>query len=238
MLTAEQKHEYYLQHRDIWKKLQETRRQRISGIYCACGCGQQVKFRNGHTVPQFVNGHQSSCVENFQDANQERHRQAGIRHWSVVFQGLIFQPRQCFKCGKLLAETLSGFRRVCIECRSAARRAHNNRPDHGRSARHRCRIFGLPYESFSSLSILERDNWTCQICGIATPKARRGTIESDAPEIDHIWPLGAKLKGPGHVPSNVRCACRKCNLGRSNKFIGMPLGYELPIVRLSVQNIF
>lgn len=63
-------------------------------------------------------------------------------------------------------------------------------------------------ESFSALSILERDNWTCQICGCATPRHLRGTSDDNAPEVDHIVALA---NGGAHAKWNVQCACRVCN---------------------------
>jgi len=59
-----------------------------------------------------------------------------------------------------------------------------------------------------SIDILERDNWTCGLCGIATPKELRGTTHPHAPEVDHIIP---KTQHGGEEPENLRCACRSCN---------------------------
>jgi hypothetical protein len=59
-----------------------------------------------------------------------------------------------------------------------------------------------------AVEILERDNWTCKICGSATPKGLRGTVHDLAPEIDHIVP---RSRGGDDEDSNLRCACRRCN---------------------------
>lgn len=64
------------------------------------------------------------------------------------------------------------------------------------------------------IMILERDNWKCYLCGIHTPKDLRGTISDSAPEVDHIIPLS---KGGGHIESNLRCSCRKCNLKKGDR---------------------
>ncbi len=56
--------------------------------------------------------------------------------------------------------------------------------------------------------ILERDNWTCQLCGIATPRELRGTTHPHAPEIGHIIP---RTRGGGDEPENLRCECKSCN---------------------------
>ena len=54
------------------------------------------------------------------------------------------------------------------------------------------------------LAILERDSWTCQI------QAKRCTKR--ATHVDHIVPVS--VGGSWFDPSNLRAACRTCNLGR------------------------
>jgi hypothetical protein len=59
-----------------------------------------------------------------------------------------------------------------------------------------------------SLPILERDNWTCQLCGVETPRSLLGTTDPRAPELGHIVPVVA---GGSHEAQNLRCECRGCN---------------------------
>lgn len=81
--------------------------------------------------------------------------------------------------------------------------------------KHRCRLYGCHYESFSSRSIFIRDNWTCQICGCELRRSRPAgspwKLEPDSPTIDHIVPLSFGPAGPGHTPLNVQAACWSCN---------------------------
>ncbi len=86
-----------------------------------------------------------------------------------------------------------------------------------RSAR-KAKQRAVTVEAFDPISILERDGWRCQICGVKTPKRLRGTYDDRAPEIDHIVSLAA---GGVHAPWNVQCACRACNLDKSD---GPPAG--------------
>jgi len=58
------------------------------------------------------------------------------------------------------------------------------------------------------IAILERDNWTCKLCGVATPKELRGTVHPHAPEVDHIIP---RSRDGNDEPENLRCVCRSCN---------------------------
>jgi len=64
------------------------------------------------------------------------------------------------------------------------------------------------YEKIDPYEVFERDNWTCYLCGVDTPRDLRGTYNDNAPELDHIVSL--KERGP-HTMDNVACSCRKCN---------------------------
>jgi len=64
------------------------------------------------------------------------------------------------------------------------------------------------YERIDPIKIFKRDNWKCKLCDIDTPRTLRGTIEDNAPELDHIMPLAL---GGSHTANNVQCLCRKCN---------------------------
>lgn len=72
-------------------------------------------------------------------------------------------------------------------------------------------------ESVDPFKVFERDGWECQLCGIKTPKSKRGTYDDNAPELDHILPLA---KGGEHSYKNTQCACRKCNGLKSDKPMG------------------
>lgn len=78
----------------------------------------------------------------------------------------------------------------------------------------RARVKGLRYESINPIEIFIRDNWRCKVCGVKTPKRLRGTLEDNAPELDHIIPLS---KDGTHTQDNVQCLCRKCNGNKSDK---------------------
>jgi hypothetical protein len=57
-------------------------------------------------------------------------------------------------------------------------------------------------------AILLRDRFTCQLCG-RSPSADRGVVVN----VDHILP---ESKGGTLDPSNLRCVCEDCNLGKGN----------------------
>lgn len=72
----------------------------------------------------------------------------------------------------------------------------------------RARERGVNSERFDPIAVLARDRWRCQLCGVKTPQAKRGSIDDNAPELDHIVPLS---KGGGHTQANTQCLCRRCN---------------------------
>ena len=93
---------------------------------------------------------------------------------------------------------------LCIPCKKSRERAARSTKNLLREAR----LKAAHVEHVDPIRVFDRDAWTCQICGLATPRAKRGSYEPDAPELDHIYPLS---KGGSHSYANTQCACRKCN---------------------------
>ena len=58
------------------------------------------------------------------------------------------------------------------------------------------------------LTILERDDWTCQVRESQNCKGR-------ADQVDHIVPV--ERGGAPYDPSNLRASCQTCNVSRRNK---------------------
>ena len=94
----------------------------------------------------------------------------------------------------------------------------NKRTRRVAKATRRAREKNAPYQSIDPLEVFRRFNYVCYLCGENTNPELRGTIQLNAPELDHVIPLAA---GGHHVISNVRCACRKCNIDKSDKLITM-----------------
>lgn len=76
----------------------------------------------------------------------------------------------------------------------------------------------MAVENISPFDVFERDGWKCQVCGVSTPKSRRGTKHRSAPELDHAVPLAM---GGEHTLNNLQCCCRRCNLWKgSSRVVG------------------
>lgn len=86
-----------------------------------------------------------------------------------------------------------------------------------RTHRSRARHYGVAHELVNVFKVFDRDGWKCHICGTKTPKNKRGTLESNAPELDHIITFA---EGGNHTYNNVACCCRKCNNSKGSKSKG------------------
>ncbi|PHE94706.1 hypothetical protein COF76_23130 [Bacillus wiedmannii] len=63
--------------------------------------------------------------------------------------------------------------------------------------------------------LLNKDNWTCQCCGIKVHDRRTGDWNThDKAHIDHLIPL---TKGGDSTPDNLQVLCRTCNIKKHNK---------------------
>lgn len=103
--------------------------------------------------------------------------------------------------------------RYCSDvCRNAA--ASETKRVH--KASRKARLKHATVERVDPFRVFDRDEWRCVLCGIPTPKAKRGTHDDDAPELDHVVPLS---KGGQHSYKNTQCACRKCNAEKSDTLL-------------------
>jgi hypothetical protein len=126
----------------------------------------------------------------------------------------------CIFCDKAFT-TFDRYRqRTCSDkCKAAAKARTNAKArKKGKRGNHRrrARAHNVEYEVVDLFSIFEAAGWRCQICGVSTPKSRRGKMYHNSPEIDHVIPMS---KGGGHIKTNLQCACRKCNAEKSNKVV-------------------
>lgn len=137
----------------------------------------------------------------------------------------ISRQHECLWCSRKFLPVNRSSGKFCsracaCEARSSghprAREPLANR-NFSRSAKQRCLLYGVPYEAVPRKSILDRDGWQCGICGKTLLRSQErdpvtGKLSDRCPSIDHIVPLSIGPPGPGHVPSNLRAACRRCNV--------------------------
>ena len=147
-------------------------------------------------------------------------REGGERHEKCLLCKTA-KLRTCVDCG---SSDLSGPSvKRCEPCREAAKAALKKRQRRQRKRRHgnshtirkRCRHHNAPYTPVSRKKIFDRDNWTCQLCGMRLlaryTRLPDGGVHGLSPTVDHIIPLARGPDGPGHVESNCQAACWGCN---------------------------
>ena len=113
------------------------------------------------------------------------------------------KTRTCAECSVLFQPEYGNKRRdyCSLEC---CLKKHRRIAKTKRRARKRA----VAYESIDPIAVFERDDWRCHICGGITLPSLRGSIEPDAPELDHVVALA---NGGSHTYSNVACSHRRCN---------------------------
>lgn len=91
------------------------------------------------------------------------------------------------------------------------------------SLRKKCKLLGVPHDpECSRQPVCERDNWTCQMCGIKCDKQHLGKNRKPTPnaaEHDHMIALTTP-GSPGNVFPNSQCLCRKCNNAKRTRSWG------------------
>lgn len=120
-------------------------------------------------------------------------------------------------------------RATCVQCQTVFAAKRNGRP---RKWCHACKVAkakaakyiykrkriaiqrgASSSESIKPSRVFDRDGWRCYLCSVPTPSELRGTHHPHAPELDHVTPLS---RGGSHTYTNIRGACRACNIGKSD----------------------
>lgn len=131
-------------------------------------------------------------------------------------QNYVARVFECKQCKGSFSPTYGDKRRsYCSdECADKAKLVLSKKLNkYHRRARH----YGVAFVRFDINKVFERDKWTCQLCGVPTPKLKRGSYDDNAPELDHVI---AMSKGGPHTPDNTQCLCRKCNREKGVKVVG------------------
>lgn len=72
-------------------------------------------------------------------------------------------------------------------------------------------------ESVSLTELFKRDRGTCQLCGTAVFRMKKGVFNRNDATVDHIVPLS---RGGLHKWGNVQLTCRGCNVKKNAKKCG------------------
>ena len=164
-------------------------------------CGKEIEralstVRRNHVVCENCNQEQKMAAELSQS------RQDLINVLLIVKEAKT--PKRCAFCGATFFSQYSNKLYCSDNCKAKSKKAKNG-------SRRRCRKYGTFYDNtIKREEILERDKYTCQICGKrCNPNDKRwGSFGPDYPTIDHIVPIA---RGGKHIRENLQCACAMCN---------------------------
>lgn len=210
------------------KKFRRKKRTRDAGKYCSRECAFADPHRYAHRQPGvvFTVAHrrarravvasiQKAVIKAAKAVKAEAKKAALVR---------VVREKACSGCGIYFLPSKHQQRLCSCACKEKSRRSARRkaRVKHGsKRISERCVKFGVPYQrGIGPVGVCDRDGWKCKLCGTATPRRLRGTYKPNAPEIDHIIPLSCGPGSPGHVWSNVQCACRSCNIKKAGNILG------------------
>lgn len=104
------------------------------------------------------------------------------------------------------------------DCRREARRRagqlsyQRNKATYLKAAHvRRARLALVKWERVDPVTVYERDQWRCGICGESVRRTARRKHDPEMASLDHIIPIA---HGGDHTYANVRCAHYRCNLSR------------------------
>lgn len=171
-----------------------------------CGCG----------APHAARRPWLKCPSCARLARIEKAREKWLEA-AMVLHRAAARETSCQECGALFCPLYgSSHASLCICCVLLRQKKEKRVLKSLRRAR--CR--GASAERVDPFEVFDRDKWKCQLCGVKTPKAKRGSYDDDAPELDHIVPLS---KGGAHTYANTQCSCRRCNGEKSDRPLGQLL---------------
>ena len=145
---------------------------------------------------------QITCL-NSECRRLKRNMLSAIYSFKLSSSKKVVKDITCVECGKEFKNNYGDKRSVycSIKCSRKKFRRINE-------AKKRNLIRCVTVENVDPLKVFARDNWKCCLCGVSTPKKKRGSYDDNAPEMDHIISLA---EGGEHSYKNVQCCCRKCN---------------------------
>lgn len=134
----------------------------------------------------------------------------------LALRAEVARIRWCPQCKRTFTAS-SGSQKLCSEdCKAARRREANGKSRKKRRAlgfddrgkfRKRARRYGVAYEPIARSYVMERDAWTCGLCGKAINR-RASVPHPRSGVIDHIIPFA---RGGPHIKTNVQAAHFMCN---------------------------
>jgi 5-methylcytosine-specific restriction endonuclease McrA len=189
--------------------------------YCSakCACAKRIKGPVEKTCPGC--GAAFSAARRSSSSRVYCTPECRSRTWKIS------RTHDCIRCGSSFLPRPRTSGKFCsrdcafesLKAGHPAAREPQKVQAFSRSHRQRCLLYEVPYEPVTRRFILDRDGWRCGICGVELLRKQErdpetGRLDDRCPTIDHIVPISAGPGSPGHVASNLRAACRRCNMDK------------------------
>lgn len=204
---------------------QRNRNGRTKGWFCSRKCAALARSVVASAAAAVAKAAPRQCIECAQPFERSsRGQRICSRHCLAARARRRAQQRYtpktrcgvCPQCAQPWEKT--GIQGTVKFCSSRCARQAMYRQRGGGTHAQRAKAKGAPRRfNIKPPDVFARDGWRCQLCGCKTPRHLRGTFEPDAPELDHIIPIGAC---GGHVLENLQCACRRCNGAKGDRPLG------------------
>lgn len=216
-------------HNKIWKGYAKTCKEcdaayttkHTEQMYCSRECGYQgrefVMGKRGKRTVSPEQHHLKGVIGIIRRLSISTNHHARVRKYREAREkrlDLITAPdRECLECGCSIDASSTRIKYCSGKCGKKKDKRVSR-------AKRRARVRSARVESVDPIKVLERDGWSCQLCGIDTPRELRGTYDNASPELDHVIPLAANGE---HSYANTQCLCRECN---QRKGSAMPVSAE------------
>lgn len=212
------KHPSAIRPRDAWKQLTSWMLGWGDDVYPAtvrCDCGRKYQERK--------KGSPSCCKDCSSYETRRRVERKAERAASLERKLALWS---CIDCNSTRGVCVNGWRvsKRCLSCRqkrtALVKREQKRRQ--GTNFKSRCRRHGVHYEPVNIKEMHESNGWKCYMCGVDllrkhTLKPGSRTPDPRSPTTDHVIPLAAGPGSPGHVATNVRSCCWRCNCAIKSK---------------------
>jgi len=191
-------------------------RKRMYSTYCSRDCA--FRARAAAPYSRILIATCKGCRTQFTSRRVRQYCSDACRP-SSKYLSLLPASKNCRTCAVEYTPTSAGGSPsdyCSAACRDVAAAACKRIENTKRQAR----LAAATIEDVDPYVVFARDRWRCCLCGVKTPRAKRGTYDDDAPELDHIIPIARQGE---HSYRNTQCACRACNIKKSDRPLGQLL---------------
>lgn len=205
------------------KGFKQTKNGGANGDQLTMCCSSRCGYQRKHRIDREINLIKSMgiTIDAVRDRRAKQIDRADSKAKADYVNALYLDAKRnhCRVCGgDITQDTNQNCKRYCDQCQSTKKSAYLSLarrtgiiPTGG--DRSRAKHYGVEYEPIKRKVVFDLHDWHCAQCNDETPKELKGTINTKAPELDHVIPIS---KGGPHTYANVQLLCRECNAIKSD----------------------